>query len=141
MPSSSKGQFVYTGIRVKDMNQSIRFYTRLLGLRLRGRGRNRSIAGAWAQLESPGTHQVLELNYYSRRSPLYSRWRRGSELDHLCFRVVDVDKAVAHLEAAGAKKLGGPYLTPGWKMVDVTDPNGICIEVGSPVRPRPNRRD
>jgi catechol 2,3-dioxygenase-like lactoylglutathione lyase family enzyme len=134
-----KGQMVYAGIRVKDMDQSVRFYTETLGMKLRGRARNKSIKGEWAQLESPGTHQLLELNWYSSHSPLYAPWKHGVEMDHLCFRVHNLDEAVKELEAAGAIRLGGPYLTPGWKMVDVSDPNGICIELGAPVSARRSR--
>ncbi len=126
---------VYTGIRVKDMDRSVRFYTGALGMKLRGRAKNRSVKGEWAQLESPRTHQLLELNWYSAKSPFHAPWRHGVELDHLCFRVDDVDRAAKVLEAAGARRLGGPYSTPGWKMIDLSDPNGICIELGAPTRP------
>ncbi len=135
-----KCQMVYTGIRVKDMERSVRFYTKILGMKLRGRARNEAIQGEWAQLESPGTHQLLELNWYSPQSPHYAPWKPGVEMDHLCFRVDDLDEAVTVLEAEGAKRLGGPYMTPGWKMVDVSDPNGICIELGARVPSRRVRR-
>ncbi len=134
-----KFKMVYTGIRVKDMDRSVRFYTEVLGMKLRGRAKNEAIQGEWAQLESPGAHQMLELNWYSLKSPLYTPWKRGVEMDHLCFRVDDLDEAVKVLEGVGAKRLGGPYRTPGWKMVDVSDPNGICIELGAPTRSRRSR--
>ncbi len=129
-----KCQMIYTGIRVKDMERSVRFYTEVLGMKLRGRAKNRSIRGEWAQLESPGTHQLLELNWYSRTSPLYGPWKRGVEMDHLCFRVDDLDRAAKSLLAAGAKRLGGPYTASGWRMIDLSDPNGICIELGARAR-------
>lgn len=134
-----KCQMIYTGIRVKDMGRSVRFYTEALGMKVRGRAKNRSLQGEWAQLESPGTHQLLELNWYARTSPLYVPWKRGVEMDHLCFRVNDLDRAVKTLLAAGAKRLGGPYTTPDWRMVDLSDPNGICIELGARVRARSSR--
>lgn len=135
-----KSQMVYTGIRVKDMDRSVRFYTEVLGMKLRGRATNDSIRGEWAQLESPHTHQLLELNWYSSTSPLYTPWRRGVELDHLCFRVDNVDRAAKMLGEAGGSRLGGPYQSPGWKMIDVSDPNGICIELGAPIPTRKSRR-
>jgi len=73
----------------------------------------------------------LELNWYSPESPFYTPWRHGVELDHLCFAVDDLDGAMKELEARGIERLGGPYFTNGWKIVDVTDPNGICIELGA----------
>jgi len=138
-------QMVYTGIRVRNLDRSIRFYTRGLGMRLRGRGRNPAIHGAWAQLESPKTGQLLELNWYSSRSPFYAPWRRGVELDHLCFRVGDLERALQAASAAGGRRRGPTFSTPGWKMVDVEDPNGICIELSAALgKPRPGsaiRRD
>lgn len=135
-----KCRMVYTGIRVKDLDRSVRFYTRALGMKLRGRAKNRAVRGEWAQLESPGTHQLLELNWYSPRSPFYSPWKVGVEMDHLCFRVDDLEGALQMVEEMGAKRLGGPYHTPGWTMVDVTDPNGICLELGVPTPARRLRR-
>jgi hypothetical protein len=61
-------------------------------------------------------------------------------MDHLCFRVDDLEVAVRKLEAAGASRLGGPYETPHWRMLDVSDPNGICIELGARTRPHRARR-
>lgn len=127
-----KCRMVYSGIRVKDMNRSIRFYTQALGMKLQSRGKNKAIQGEWAQLESPGSRQLLELNWYSPKSPFYTPWKHGVEMDHLCYRVDDVDRSAKTLLAAGAKRLGGPYTTPGWRMIDLSDPNGICIELGAP---------
>ena len=130
---------VYTGIRVKDVDRSIHFYAKGLGMRLRGRGRNTAIQGEWAQLESPRTGQLLELNWYSSRSPFYAPWRRGVELDHLCFRVDDLARAVRAATAAGGTRRGPTFTTPGWEMADVEDPNGICIELSARAR-NPRRR-
>ncbi len=135
-----KFRMVYTGIRVKNMDESVRFYTEVLGMKLVGRARVESTRGEWVQLRSEGSGQLLELNWYAPDSPFYTEWRHGTEMDHLCFRVDDLDEAVKVLEAEGAKRLGGPYLTPGWEMIDVSDPNGICIELGAPDPSRRSRR-
>ena len=126
-----KFKMVYTGIRVKDMDESVRFYTRVLGMKLVGRARVKATRGEWAQLKSEGSQQLLELNWYSTKSPFYAKWRRGVEMDHLCFAVDDLDRALKELEERGIKRLGGPYFTDGWKIVDIADPNGICIELGA----------
>lgn len=126
-----KFKMVYTGIRVRDMDESVHFYTKVLGMKLVGRARVRASKGEWAQLKSDGSQQLLELNWYSAESPFYTRWRRGVELDHLSFAVDNLDRALKELDKRGVKRLGGPYFTPGWKMVDVADPNGICIELGT----------
>ncbi|NNN18183.1 MAG: VOC family protein [Thermoplasmata archaeon] len=135
-----KFKMVYTGIRVKDMDESVRFYTGILGMKLVGRARGRATRGEWAQLRSEGSQQLLELNWYSPESPFYTPWRRGVELDHLCFAVDDLDRALKELEARGIKRSGGPYFTGGWKIVDVGDPNGICIELGARIPRSATRR-
>jgi lactoylglutathione lyase len=129
-----KFRMVYTGIRVKDMDESVRFYTQVLGMKLVGRARVKSTRGEWAQLQSEGSEQLLELNWYAPDSPFYTGWRHGAEMDHLCFAVDDLEGALKELAAQGVERIGGPYFAGGWKMVDVTDPNGICIELGARAR-------
>ena len=124
-------RFVYTGIRVKDMDESVMFYTKGLGMKVVGRAHVDMTRGEWAQLKSRTSAQLLELNWYGKDSPFYSKYRKGSELDHLCFTVDSLETALKKLEALGGKKIGGPYVTDGWEMVDVADPNGICIELGA----------
>ncbi len=142
-----KSRMIYTGIRVQDMDESVRFYTEALGLRLVGRGENTEIKGEWAQLKSPGSQQLLELNWYAPESPLYRPWLAGVELDHLCFRVGNLDTALKELDSWGVKRLGGPYRASGWTMVDVADPNGVCLETSAAVprthaldKQQPNRK-
>ncbi len=133
-----KFRMVYTGIRVKDMDESVRFYAEVLGMKLVGRARVESTRGEWAQLRSEGSGQLLELNWYATDSPFYTEWRHGTEMDHLCFAVDDLEGALKELTTRGVERLGGPYFADGWKMVDVADPNGICIELGARAR-RPAR--
>lgn len=138
-----KFKMVYTGIRVKDMDESVRFYSKVLGMKLVGRARVKATRGEWTQLRSKGSQQLLELNWYSPGSPFYTPWKRGVELDHLCFAVDDLDSALHELQSRGIKRLGGPYFVGGWKIVDVVDPNGICIELGARIprqAARKNRR-
>ena len=106
-------RFVYTGIRVKDIDESVKFYTKGLDMKVVGRARVEMTRGEWAQLKSRTSAQLLELNWYGRDSPFYSKYRGGNELDHLCFAVDSMETALKKLEALGGKKIGGPYLTDG----------------------------
>src|SRR5437899_6408468 len=83
--------FRYTGIRVRDLDRSIAFYTTVLGMQVTWRMRIRETGGAIAVLKSPRGSQRLELNWYPPRGR-YRVYRQGDELDHLAFAVPDVDR-------------------------------------------------
>lgn len=87
--SPVKVEFVYAGIRVRNLARSIRFY-RKLGFRVHHRG-TMGHGGKWVHLAFPGAHQELELNFYPRGNRYYEPIRKGTEFDHLGFRVSDVE--------------------------------------------------
>ena len=66
MSGNRQFKFEYTGIRVKDMDESISFYTDVLGMKLVGRGSTEATKGVWAQLKSEGSKHLLELNWCMR---------------------------------------------------------------------------
>jgi len=123
-----KAKFAYTGIRVKDLDESVAFYTRVLGMKEIGRSPVDTTTGATASLVSQEGGPVLELNYYEKGSPHAAKYVEGSELDHLAFQVDDLDKALAE-----ANKTGHPTAlvmksaTSRWAFI--RDPNGIYIEL------------
>jgi len=84
-----KVDFVYAGLRVRNLTKSIRFY-RKLGFKIHKRGVMEH-GGQWVHLRFPGAAQRVELNYYPRSNRFYTPIRRGTEFDHLGFRVSDVD--------------------------------------------------
>lgn len=71
---------------------------------------------------------MLELNYYPRSSPFYTKYSVGEGLDHLAFGVADLDAALAQ-----AKKMGHPVVKDikGKKSrwAYIKDPDGIWIEL------------
>ena len=118
----------YFGIRVKDLEESIDFYTRLLGLKVSRKGRMYH-GGRWVLLEDPRSHQRLELNWNPSDSPYATKYKLGEELDHIGFRVQDAASTYKKLIAKGAE----PALVPGKKngvkgVYYLKDPNGIWIE-------------
>src|SRR5256712_1848583 len=70
--------FRYTGIRVRDLDRSIAFYTKVLGMQVTWRMRIRETGGAIAVLKSPRGSQRLELNWYPPRGR-YRVYRQGDE--------------------------------------------------------------
>jgi catechol 2,3-dioxygenase-like lactoylglutathione lyase family enzyme len=114
----------YTGIRVRDLARSVRFYTEGLGLRVGPTGRM-SAGGVWQELKDPDTGAVLELNFYPGDPP----YREGDELDHLGFRVDDVEATVRRLTSMGARLRIPPFSESGTHLAFLSDPDGVWLEL------------
>ena len=114
----------YTGIRVRDMERAVRFYTEGLGLRPAQAGRMRA-GGTWQELQDPETGAMLELNFYPGDPP----YREGDELDHLGFRVSDLDGTLARLVAMGARVRIPPFEEGDVRLAFLSDPDGVWVEL------------
>ncbi len=123
-----RAQFTYVGIRVKDLKKSVEFYTKLLGIKIKGRGKIDRTKGETVGLESEEGGFVLELNYYERDSPYHDEYIVGEGLDHLAFKVEDLTKALEEARSFGHN----PVLeskTDGGHWAYIRDPNEIWIEL------------
>lgn len=123
-------QFVYAGIRVRNLPRSLRFY-RKMGFRVFRRGKM-AHGGVWVHLEFPGASERVELNYYPPSNRYYEPFRRGTEFDHFGFRVSDVDAWEGELRR---RKL--PIVArirePHENIVYTRDPDGNWLEFFGPV--------
>jgi lactoylglutathione lyase len=135
-------QPLYTGLRVRNLERSIRFY-RVLGFRQTLR--MKTALGEFAQLEHPRSGFTIELNYFPRGSRAYEPLRKGTELDHFGFEVDDVDAWVKKLCRVGGKvkmKLFNSQIiiygkgTFDGRAAYVADPDGIWIELLGPLQSR-----
>lgn len=126
----------YFGLRVRDLDRSLRFYTKALRLKEVRRGDLREFGlGIWVLLQDPRTHQRLELNWYPKGSKFATPYAPGEALDHLGFLLGRVPERAlraehARLLRAGARpasiaQTGEP---DGW-VAYVLDPDGNCIEI------------
>ena len=123
-------RLTYTGIRVKGMDESLRFYTGVLGMDVVDkRERTPPTEGEVATLGSPGGSQLLELNWYEEGSRFGTPYANGEDLDHLAFEVEDLDAAVAELARKGVEVIVRPGEIGGWREAFVRDPNGIWVEL------------
>jgi catechol 2,3-dioxygenase-like lactoylglutathione lyase family enzyme len=114
----------YTGVRVRDLARAARFFTEGLGLKVGLSGRM-AAGGLWQELYDPETKAILELNYYPGDPP----YRLGDELDHLGFRVTDLDAVVKRLVALGARIEIPPFEEGEMRLVFLSDPDGLWVEL------------
>jgi lactoylglutathione lyase len=120
----------YCGIRVTNLERSVKFYTEVLGLKEIFRGDFREYgAGIFVKLRDEKSGQHLELNWYPEGSKFNVPYNVGESLDHIGFVVDDVEETYYELLKKGAKPtLITPSMTGGW-VAHVEDPDGIWIEI------------
>jgi len=120
----------YVGLQVRDLDRSIAFYRDALGMELRHRGQVPETGGELAELMSPGSSILIELNWYPEGSPFFGGpYRNGDELDHLAFECEDVEAAYRELLGKGARVGHAPFLEGNTLLAYVQDPDGIWIEL------------
>lgn len=142
----------YLGLRVRDLERSVRFYTEVFGLELiqpAGGVHGPFPDPTAALLRDPLSGQRLELNYYPEGTPYGVPYLAGEELDHIGIGVDHLVDTLARLEMWGIrpeamKHYAGPVLEAGkLKMAYVRDPDGVQLElfeiVGEPARFDPQR--
>ena len=116
-------QLAHTMIRVKNLEETIAFYTEFLGLQETRRG----TIGDEATLvfltdEWENYHIELTYNHDGRDYEL------GSQFGHLAFTVDDLEPIVAKVEAKGLEfRRSKPENSS--KYIFITDPNGYAIEI------------
>jgi len=123
-----RATFGYVGIRVQDLSKSLTFYTKLPGMKEVNRTRYEETKGQVVNLQDEKGRFTLELNYYEPDSPYNTKYIAGEGLDHLAFKVGDLDKALAEATSSGyppvlESKVGNSR----WTYVE--DPNGVWIEL------------
>ena len=122
-------RFKYTGIRVRDLDGAIDFFTKILGMKLESRVKAPWNKGEFANLTSEGGKHWLELNWYAEDSPVAVPFREGEELDHLGFQVNNFDNALDRLKGAGYPVVIGPHHGGGWSVAFVKAFDGIWLDI------------
>lgn len=125
----------YSGVRVMDLDRSLRFYTKALGLREKARGDLTQYGrGIWVLLQDPVSRQRLELNWYPKGSQFDVPFVVGEGLDHVGFflgpvPVATLNRTYHRLLRQGAGPTNvTPDTTDGW-VAYVTDPDGNWVEI------------
>jgi lactoylglutathione lyase len=128
MRKELKAKFEYVGIRVKDLSKSIDFYTKLLDMKVVNRFRIEKTKGETVNLQSESGNFILELNYYEADSPYNTEYVVGEGLDHLAFKVEDLDRALEEAKRFGHQTVH-EVKTENGRWAYIEDPNGIWIEL------------
>jgi len=123
-----KSRFTYVGIRVRNVQKSVDFYTKVLGMKVKGQGKCEQAKGETVALGSDEDGFVLELNFYERDSPFNTKYVVGEGLDHLAFKVDNLEKALEEAKDAGHRTIL-EMKADGSRWAYIEDPDGIWIEL------------
>jgi len=124
-------RFLHTSIFVNDMDESIEFYTKKLGLKLLDGPFHYPGNADMAFVGSDWT-AYIELVYDLEEHPPYAI---GNRYEHLAIEADgDLESYVADLKSKGVKIIKDVYRSPsGTRAIAfVEDPNGIPVELLEP---------
>jgi lactoylglutathione lyase len=126
-------KILHTSIAVKDMDESIRFYCDVLGLKLlrrRERPRNELEKRPKSDREiaflGDGEREI-EFTYWKDKED----WTSGDELDHIALAVPDMDEALKIFEENKVEIVRKPFSRGGStnRVAFIKDPNDIWLEI------------
>jgi len=123
-----KSKFMYVGIRVTNLQRSIDFYTKILGMNVVGKNKIEQTKGTVVYLECEKGGFILELNYYDENSPFNTKYMVGEGLDHLAFKIDNIDMTLKEAKTAGYPTVL-EMEAGGFRWAYIEDPNGIWIEL------------
>jgi lactoylglutathione lyase len=120
-------RFLHTSITVRDMDESLRFYTEVLGLEFE---RRRPIPENHAEIafvRDPLSGARVELTHWDGKD----RFEAGEQLDHLAFEVDDLDAFLERARRLGTRVAKEPFRLAGGsgRLAFLFDPNDVWIEL------------
>ncbi|MCJ7762606.1 VOC family protein [Candidatus Bathyarchaeota archaeon] len=124
--------FVHTSIRTSNMERSINFYTRLLGLKLVDRREIPQNNAEIAFLRDPEAKgATLELTFYRNQKKFSQPDYEDRLFDHIAFEVKDMAKTIAAMRKENVTITDEPFkLSPSGSLIAfVEDPDGTLIEL------------
>ena len=124
--------FVHTSIRTSNIDRSIDFYTKFLGLTLLSRREIPQNNAEIAFLRNPQTQgSTLELTFYRNQKKFVQANYEDRLFDHLAFEVKDMKKTIAAMRAEGITITDEPFKlsSTGSTIAFVEDPDGTLIEL------------
>ncbi|MCS6293078.1 MAG: VOC family protein [Nitrospira sp.] len=118
-------KLLHTRMRISDMEQTIQFYTSVLGLEVIER-KTSPRGSHLAFLKVPNSEELIELTSFPPSGPV----KVQEDLVHLAFQVESLDATIASLTAKGVKITDGPTQTSsGSRFLFIDAPDGYEIEL------------
>ena len=118
-------KLLHTRMRVSDLDQTIRFYTDVLGLEVLER-KTSPRGSQLAFLKVPNSEELIELTSFPPSGPVTVQ----EDLVHLAFQVESLDETIASLNAKGVKVTDGPTQTSsGSRFIFIDAPDGYEVEL------------
>ena len=120
-------RFLHTSITVKDLDQSLRFYTQVLGLEFERRRKIPENHAEIAFVKDPESGARVELTCWEGKGSIDP----GEQLDHLAFEVPDLDAFLSKARASGVRVAKEPFRLAGGsgRLAFVYDPDEVWIEL------------
>ncbi|MGA9838873.1 MAG: VOC family protein [Thermoplasmata archaeon] len=120
-------RFLHTSITVRNMEESLRFYTEVLGLEFE---RRRTIPENHAEIafvKDPASGARIELTHWEGKD----QFEAGEQLDHLAFEVAELDRFLLRLRTKDVRIAKEPYRLSGGtsRIAFILDPNDVWIEL------------
>lgn len=118
-------KLLHTRMRVSDLDQTIRFYTDVLGLEVMER-KTSPRGSQLAFLKVPNSEELIELTSFPPSGPVTVQ----EDLVHLAFQVENLEATMASLQAKGVRVTDGPTQTSsGSRFIFIDAPDGYEIEL------------
>ncbi|MFQ5990967.1 MAG: VOC family protein [Nitrospiraceae bacterium] len=118
-------KLLHTRMRVSDIDQTIAFYTDVLGLQVLER-KTSPRGSHLAFLAVPSSDELIELCSYPPSGPV----RVQEDLVHLAFEVDNLDETIRALNAKQIKITDGPTRTSsGSRFIFIDAPDGYEVEL------------
>ena len=124
--------FTHTSIRTSNMERSIDFYTRILGLKLLSRREIPRNNAEIAFLQDPeGKAAKLELTFFRNQKKFVQAEYEDRLFDHLAFEIKNMEETIALMRREKITITDEPFrLSPtGSLLAFVEDPDGTLIEL------------
>lgn len=118
-------KFLHTRMRVSNLDETVRFYTNVLGLEVVER-KTSPRGSQLAFLKVPNSDELIELTSFPPSGPV----KVQEDLVHLAFQVENLDDTIATLTSKGVAITDGPTTTSsGSRFIFIDAPDGYEIEL------------
>jgi lactoylglutathione lyase len=136
-----KPVFVHASIRTSNMEKSIDFYSKFLGLKVTVRReipQNNAEIAFLQDGEAKGA--LLELTWYRSQKKFVQAEYEDRLFDHLAFEVKDMNKTIDDMRKASVTITDEPFKlnSSGSLIAFVEDPDGTLIELIERPKPHPS---